>query len=65
VAEGKVSLIAGVNQRPTRRIKAGDLVNCVAEKVVGAVVVGRIWPRPVALQPEKSGCRTGGCWPIG
>ncbi|MBU2479045.1 MAG: alanine--tRNA ligase, partial [Gammaproteobacteria bacterium] len=35
VAEGKVSLIAGVTKDQVGRIKAGDLVNCVAEKVGG------------------------------
>ena len=35
VAEGKVSLIAGVTKDQTGRIKAGDLVNCVAEQVGG------------------------------
>ncbi len=35
VAEGKVSLIAGVTKDQIGRIKAGDLVNCVAEKVGG------------------------------
>ncbi len=35
VAEGKVSLIAGVTKDQLGRIKAGDLVNCVAEKVGG------------------------------
>ena len=35
VAEGKVSLIAGVTKDQVGRIKAGDLVNCVAERVGG------------------------------
>ena len=35
VAGGKVSLIAGVTKDQTARIKAGDLVNCVAEQVGG------------------------------
>ena len=35
VADGKVSLIAGVTKDQTSRIKAGDLVNCVAEQVGG------------------------------
>lgn len=35
VAEGKVSLIAGVSPDQTSRIKAGDLVNQVASKVGG------------------------------
>ncbi|MBI5040272.1 MAG: alanine--tRNA ligase [Gammaproteobacteria bacterium] len=35
VAEGKVSLIAGVTKDQIGRIKAGDLVNCVAEQVGG------------------------------
>lgn len=35
VNNGKVSLIAGVSQAQTKRIKAGDLVNFVAAKVGG------------------------------
>ena len=35
VAEGKVSLIAGVTKDQTGRLKAGDLVNSVAERVGG------------------------------
>ena len=35
VADGKVSLIAGVTKDQTGRIRAGDLVNCVAEQVGG------------------------------
>ncbi|MFP5507126.1 MAG: alanine--tRNA ligase [Gammaproteobacteria bacterium] len=35
VADGKVSLIAGVTKDQTGHIKAGDLVNCVAERVGG------------------------------
>ena len=35
VADGKVSLIAGVTKDQTGRLKAGDLVNCVAERVGG------------------------------
>ena len=35
VSEGKVSLIAGVTQDVTARVKAGDLVNFVAQQVGG------------------------------
>ena len=35
VQEGKVSLIAGVTSDATNRIKAGDLVNFVAQQVGG------------------------------
>ncbi|MER2530064.1 MAG: alanine--tRNA ligase [Candidatus Competibacter sp.] len=35
VEEGKVRLVAGVTSAETRRIKAGDLVNAVAEQVGG------------------------------
>jgi len=35
VADGKVSLIAGVTDDLTSRVKAGDLVNFVAQQVGG------------------------------
>ena len=35
VSEGKVSLIAGVTQDATAKVKAGDLVNFVAQQVGG------------------------------
>jgi alanyl-tRNA synthetase len=35
VSEGKVSLIAGVTRDLTGRVKAGDLVNHVAQQVGG------------------------------
>ncbi|MGF1644830.1 MAG: alanine--tRNA ligase [Thiotrichales bacterium] len=35
VQQGKVSLVAGVTQEETRRIKAGDLINVVAQQVGG------------------------------
>ena len=35
VLEGKVSLIAGVTQDATGKVKAGDLVNFVAKQVGG------------------------------
>jgi alanyl-tRNA synthetase len=35
VNEGKVSLVAGVTQDQTKRLKAGDLIRVVAEKVGG------------------------------
>jgi alanyl-tRNA synthetase len=35
VADGKVSLIAGVTQDLTGKVKAGDLVNFVAQQVGG------------------------------
>ncbi|MFN2382341.1 MAG: alanine--tRNA ligase [Guyparkeria sp.] len=35
VVDGKISLIAGVTPDQTGRIKAGELVNCVAERVGG------------------------------
>ncbi len=47
VADGKVSLIAGVSKDVTDRVKAGELVGMVASRwaVKGAVV--RIWRKPV------------------
>jgi alanyl-tRNA synthetase len=35
VADGKVRLVAGVTKDVTNRIKAGDLINVVAEPVGG------------------------------
>lgn len=47
VADGKVSLIAGVSKDVTDRVKAGELVGMVAQQVGGKGAVVRIWRRPV------------------
>jgi alanyl-tRNA synthetase len=47
VAEGKVSLIAGVSKDVTDRVKAGELVGMVAQQVGGKGAVVRIWRKPV------------------
>jgi alanyl-tRNA synthetase len=46
VAEGKVSLIAGVSKDVTDRVKAGELVGMVAQQVGGKGAVVRIWRKP-------------------
>ncbi len=43
VADGKVSLIAGVSKDVTDRVKAGELVGMVAQQVGGKGAVVRIW----------------------
>jgi alanyl-tRNA synthetase len=49
VNDGKVSLIAGVTADSTSKVKAGDLVNFVAQQVGGKVVVVQTWRKPVVL----------------
>ena len=48
VADGKVSLIAGVTADATSKVKAGELVNFVAQQVAEKAADALIWRRPVA-----------------
>jgi len=45
VAEGKVTLIAGVTSDLTGKVKAGELVNHVAQQVAARAAAGRTWRR--------------------
>ena len=47
VAEGKVSLIAGVSKDVTDRVKAGELIGMVAQQVGARVVDVLTWRKPV------------------
>lgn len=47
VAEGKVSLIAGVSKDVTDRVKAGELIGMVAQQVGGKGVDVLTWRKPV------------------
>jgi alanyl-tRNA synthetase (EC 6.1.1.7) len=55
VGEGKVSLIAGVTADHTAKVKAGELVNFVAQQVGGKGGGAPTWPRPAA--PSRRTCR--------
>ncbi len=47
VAEGKVSLIAGVSKDVTDRVKAGELIGMVAQQVGGKGGGRLTWRKPV------------------
>lgn len=64
VAEGKVSLIAGVSKDVTDRVKAGELVGMVAQQVGGKGAVVRIWRRP-AVPMRLLSCCVGQCERLG
>lgn len=54
VSDGKVALIAGVTADATARIKAGELVNFVAQQVGGKGGGRPTWPRPAAPSPTSA-----------
>ncbi|OBX34488.1 alanine--tRNA ligase [Halomonas elongata] len=58
---GKVSLIAGVTDDLTGRIKAGELVNHVASQVGGKGGDAPTWPRPVAAMSRPCPVRWIAC----
>ncbi len=53
VAEGKVSLIAGVSKDVTDRVKAGELVGMIAQQVGGKGGGRPIWRRQAAAMPRR------------
>ncbi|GAA5239734.1 alanine--tRNA ligase [Burkholderia mallei] len=52
---GKVSLIAGVTADASKKVKAGELVNFVAQQVGGKAAAGRTWRRRAAR--SRRSCR--------